>query len=143
MNEEKFDNFLENRYKKELKWYDDKSVLYKRLTYFFQISIVIFASTIPIVAIIDVKIITVILSSLIAVFMGISNFCKFEEKWHNYRTTCEMLKKEHSFYDFKIGDYEDADDPEQLFAKRVEALISSEHTRWLTIEKNKKKKTTC
>lgn len=143
MDAAKFKQYLTNRYEKQLAWYDEKSVLNKRLAYFFQIPVILFASLLPIFTVVDFKLITIILSSLIAIFIGIFNFCKFEEKWHNYRTTCEMLKKEFYLYDSKIEAYEDVDDPEQTFVKRVEALISTEHTKWLTIEKNKKKETTC
>jgi hypothetical protein len=64
---------------------------------------------------------------------------KFEENWINYRTTCETLKKEIHFYHAGIGEYEDSEDKEALFIKRVEALISRENTLWLTTVEEKQK----
>lgn len=76
---------------------------------------------------------------MVAIFVGISNFGKFGENWHNYRTTCETLRKELSYYQAKINDYKDSTSPEELFAQRVESIISVENTKWLTIENGKKK----
>jgi hypothetical protein len=69
--------------------------------------------------------------------MGISNFGKFEEKWQNYRTTCELLKKEQYYFKSRINDYKTAEFPEELFVERIESLISVEHTKWAAIEKEK------
>jgi hypothetical protein len=139
MVDEEFNKYVEGRYKEQVAWYDKNSILYKRLNYLFQIPTLFIASIIPVFAVLEEKWITVILSAIMAVFVGITNFCKFEEKWHSYRTTCETLKKEIYFYNSKIGEYQDADNPETLFIQRVESTISREHTQWLTIEKSKKK----
>lgn len=74
-----------------------------------------------------------------AIFIGIINYSKFEEKWHNYRFTCERLKKELFFYKGKIDAYKNTDDPEGLFIQRVESITSDEHSQWITIEKTKKR----
>lgn len=139
MNKKEFGKYLKERYEVQVKWYDDRSILYKRLNYLFQIPTIFVSAIIPIFAVLEEKWITVILSAMVAVFIGISNFCKFEEKWHNYRTTCETLRKELYYYQSKINDYKGAVSPEDLFVQRVESTISTEHTKWLTIEKTKKK----
>lgn len=140
MKEKEFSKYLKERYNDQVYWYDRKSILHKRLNYVFQIPTIFIAAIIPIFAILEEKWITVVLSAILAVFVGINNFCKFEEKWHNYRTTCETLKKELYYCRSRINEYRDTKEPEELFIERVESIISSEHTRWLTIEKKEKKK---
>jgi hypothetical protein len=133
-----FDKYLVERYDKQVKWYDDKSILNKRLADIFQISIIFLAAITPVLAALDLKWPTIISSSLIAAVSGIFRYCKFDELWHNYRTICETLRKEKNFYDFKINDYQDAEKPEKVFIERVEHLISQENTEWFSIVKKEK-----
>lgn len=129
MNKKDFENFVDGRYKDQIKWYDDKSKLNKHLNYLFKIPVIIVSAVIPIFAVLEQKWITVVFSATVAILVGISNFSKFEENWQNYRTTCETLKKELSFYRAKINDYKDSASPEELFVQRVESIISVENTK--------------
>jgi len=139
MKKGEFETYVEERYSGQVNWYDGRSALFKRLNYIFQIPTISIAAIIPIFAVLEDKWTTVILSAILAILIGILNFGKFEEKWHNYRTTCETLKKEFYFYKSKIDEYGDTDEPEQLFVRRIESTISKEHAGWLIIEKGKKK----
>jgi len=135
------DDYIKGRYNEQVKWYDNQSIFNKRLNYGFQIPTIIFSAIIPVFAILEQKWITVILSAIVAILIGISNYFKFEEKWHNYRNTCEILRKELYYYQFKINDYKNSTSPEELFVQKVEAIISTEHTKWQAIEKTEKKYT--
>jgi hypothetical protein len=139
MSKRDFNKYLKERYEDQVNWYDSKSILYKRLNYIFQVSTIVIGPIVPILALLDFKWETVLLSAMMAILIEILNFGKFEEKWHSYRTTCETLKKEKHYYQQKVNEYRDATDPEGLFVERVESLISREHTKWVTIEKGKKK----
>ena len=78
------------------------------------------------------------ISSLFVGFgFGILKLCKFEELWHNYRTTCETLKNEKIQYDIKIGIYDKADNPEKTFVERAQTIISKETTIWSSTVKKK------
>ena len=85
------------------------------------------------------KTLSLMTSVLVAILATSLKTFKFEENWINYRTTCETLKKEVHFYYARIGEYEDSEDKEALFVKRVEALISRENTLWLTTVEEKQK----
>jgi len=141
MNREEFDKYLNERYKPELKWYDTKSASNKKWSYGFQLSIIVIAAIVPIFAALELKWITVILSAFVAAATGIFSYCKFEDHWHNYRTTCETLKKEKYYYDSKSGEYQEAENPEKIFVERVEDLISRENTRWASIRRKAKEET--
>ena len=133
-----FDKYLVERYDIEVKWYDKKSILNKRLADIFQILIILLAAITPVFAALELKWFTIVSSSLIAAISGIFRYCKFDELWHNYRTICETLRKEKNFYDFKLNDYQDAEYPEKVFIERVESLISQENTKWFSIVKKDK-----
>jgi hypothetical protein len=138
MKKEEFDKWIDNRYNPQVKWYDEKSNRYKNLTHAFQIPIIVLAAVTPIFAALEYKEITIMSSALVTAGIGILKYCKFEELWHNYRTTCEALKTEKAYYDMKIGIYESVDKPENHFVERVESIFSKEHIRWESAIKEKK-----
>jgi|Deesub1362A_J573_1020465.scaffolds.fasta_scaffold05925_1 hypothetical protein len=138
LDKEKFHEYIKERYEPQVKWYDKKSILNKRLTYLFQIPIIIMAAITPIFAALEYKSLTIMLSASVAAGTGILKYCKFEEHWHNYRTTCETLKKEMIHYKYKIDVYSGVDDPEKLFIKRIESIISQENKKWVYTVKSEK-----
>ena len=138
MEKEKFKNFFDGRYKQQIEWYDQKAISNKKWNNFFQILVIVIAAILPVSAVLEFKWPTVILSAIVAIGTGILKFCKFEEHWHNYRSTCEMLKKEESYYNAKIGEYKNHTEPEELFVERAESLISQAHTKWdASVKKSK------
>ena len=138
MKKGEFNKFLEGRYKGQVNWYDQKAISNKKWNNILQILVIIIAATLPVSAVLEFKWPTIALSIIVAIGTGILKFCKFEEHWHNYRTTCETLKKEKSYYDAKIGEYKAHAEPEELFVERVESLISQAHTKWDTAIKKSK-----
>lgn len=131
MDADKFEEYLKDRYQDQIDWYNKKSILNKRLYYAIQIPIIIIGVIVPVSAsIAENKWYTIILSAIVAAGIAILKFGRFEEHWHNYRSTCETLKKEKYFYDAKTGDYQHCDDPEQAFVENVENQISQAHTKW-------------
>jgi len=142
MNKERFDKYIRDRYEPQVRWYDKKSILNKRLTYLFQIPIITMAAITPVFAALEYKELTIIFSACVAAGFGILKFCKFEDHWHNYRTTCETLRKEIVHYKTQTDVYNTADEPEKLFVERVESIISKENIKWVstTIENREKNK---
>lgn len=143
MNKQKFDEYIRTRYKTQLNWYDERSILNKRLTYLLQIPVLILAAITPILATLEYKTITIIFSAFVAVGLVVLKFCKFEGLWHTYRTTCERLKMEKVHHDMLTDVYAKAENPDKLFVERVESVISKEHTIWVeTVAKTEKKNNT-
>ncbi|MBA7611356.1 hypothetical protein ES703_18579 [subsurface metagenome] len=138
MNKNEFKKYVKNRYNPQVRWYDNKSNFNKKLTYLFQIPIIAMAAIIPIFAALEYKVLTIIFSASVAAGIGILKFCKFEELWHNYRTTCETLKREMIRYKMRTDIYDKVDDPEKLFIDRVESIISKENIEWISAGREKK-----
>lgn len=146
MNQKSFDDYLKSRYEKQVAWYSNKSALNKRWFLGVSIYIVIISTIVPILMLVldtsflATKLFIAVLSSTVAIAVGINNLLKFQDNWISYRTTSETLKKERSFFLGHVGDYAQASDKEALFIERVEATISRENSLWLTTQQTEKDK---
>ena len=133
MQDADFENYLKDRYEREIRWYDRRAVqnqIAYRLTQAYAIAA---AVAVPVLLRVDDMNLLVIsaLAGSIAGVQGVSALCKFHETWLNYRTTAETIRKEIHFYRAGIDEYATANDTKALFVKRVESLISRENTMWL------------
>ncbi len=135
MEQELFEEYLKERYEKEIKWYDTKSVKNKRLYYWFQWGALIIS---PLVAVLvaflpeEIKWVTATIAAILAIITAALKAFKYQENWLNFRTIAESLKKEKHFYDAELNDYSNSNDKEAVFVERVEALISKENSLWIT-----------
>jgi hypothetical protein len=57
---------------------------------------------------------------------------QYQQNWITYRSTAEALKHEKFLYLARAAHYASAAKPQALLAERVEALVSQEHTRWVS-----------
>jgi len=142
MRKKEFNNYLGKRYYPQIKWFDNKSVFYKRWTHIFQILIIVLSSVTPVFAALEYKILTIITAAIVAVATGILKYTKFEELWRNYRVICEILKREKYNHDFNIGVYKNESNPDKLFIERVESILSKQNEEWVSLieKKNYKKR---
>lgn len=141
MNQEEFKEYLKNRYCDQIKWYDEKATYNEKMHKSLETIVIILAVITPILLVLDVcryewlRWVACGLSGIVAMVASLVRALKYHENWINYRTTCKTLRKEIHYYDAKLYDYRDAEDPEALFVERVEALISRENTLWLVSQK--------
>ncbi len=136
-----FAHYLKSRYEDQLDFYGRRSAVNKWIYCICTLLIIVFSLSVPIVIAYGFhRDILVVVSSLVAILSSVIAAFRFHEKWMNYRSTAELLKRERPLYDSEVGPYENAVDREALFVKRVEALISREHIEWLSIWDEKKKK---
>lgn len=131
MNEKEY---LSDRIEDQIDWYDKKSQGAQRWFKFLRLLEIMAAIAIPLIAgfgeePFPTKFAVGMLGGLIAFISAVLSLCQFQEKWTEYRTTSESLKHEKFLYLTKADPYQN-DAPFQLFAKRVESLISKENSRW-------------
>ena len=139
MEGQEFEEYLKERYKRQVQWYDNKSAQNKRYYQWLQWTVIIISASVPalVASIPTWKWITVTLSIILAIATAALKTFKFQENWVNYRTIAETLKKEKHYYDAEAGEYATATDKRQLFVEIVEALISRENTLWMTIHRRR------
>ena len=148
MERKEFEQYLNDRYFKEIDWYDHKAIVNQKRYKMAQWILIILSAITPILIGIESvskeKIpwliwIPLITATIVAVLTSAMKTFKYQENWLNYRTTCETLRKEIHLYNAGIGDYTEVADKEAVFVERVESLISRENTIWLTVQKKKEK----
>ncbi len=140
MNKTEFDEYVDGRYKSQVKWYSEKSSRNKKWYVGFQWGLIICSALTPILILLEPysNLVPTIASVFVAIMATSLKTFKYQENWLSYRTIAESLKKEKHFYDAKLYEYADASDKEALFVERVEALISRENTKWIEIHKSEK-----
>lgn len=138
-----FERYLEERYQEQVTWYGKKSSLNKRYYQVCQWVAIVTSTSIPVLVVSisgDYKWITAGLSVILAVVTNALKTFKIQENWLNYRTIAETLKKEKHYYDASAAEYASVENREQHFVERVEAIISTENTHWMTLHQRKENK---
>lgn len=135
--------YLSERYCKEIQFYDNRAIKYKKYYHYFQWVVIILLPIVPVLVSTlenDYKIITIIVSIILAICTTSLKTFKYQENWLNYRTIAETMKKEKYYFDANIGEYSNVREKNALFVERVESLISRENTLWINTSKQKAKK---
>lgn len=144
MDEKQFEEYVVNRYRDQIAWYDQKSLWNQRWYNRLQTGVIVFSSITPVLIAIDfcatsslLKWLPIVTSIIVSLLSATIQLFKFQEHWINYRTTAESLKKEWYYYMANIGEYAHAEEKESVFVNRVESLISRENTIWFTTNKER------
>lgn len=139
------DNYLNDRLEDQIRWYDKKSQCNQKLYRVLRGVEIIAAALIPLLVgyvaqdSVYLKITVGVLGVLVAIIAGLLSLGRFQELWIEYRVTCESLKHEKYLFLTKTDPY-DEDNPFPLLVKRVESLISREHTNWAQYMKKSDRK---
>ena len=129
--------YITQRLNDQIGWYERKSFSnqywYKwlRMAQFVTAALVTFCTAYLTSAIPLTKIVIGLFGVSIAVITATLDLFRFQERWIEYRTTCESLKKEKILFQTDSEPY--TSDPRsnfRLLVQRVEALISKEHSNW-------------
>lgn len=131
------DDYIEERLKSQIKWYDSKSIHHKKRYMWCKFIAIVCTSLIPIIAISSLphfKIIAIILSSIIGITESINWLNNDHTNWIKYRKTCESLKHEFYAYSTTTGVYKNEIEPGKLLVQRTESIISDENVNWANIQ---------
>ncbi|WP_421920267.1 DUF4231 domain-containing protein [Marinifilum sp.] len=145
------EEYIDKRLVDQINWYDKKSIKNQKTFRLLRIIEIIAAALIPFISGITINNINSgefiiyftsflgVLITIIASYIALGNH---QEKWIEYRTTCESLKKELFLFETKVMPY-DTDISFPLLVKRVETIISKENTNWsiYSLNDNSKKET--
>lgn len=142
MNQEEY---LKNRVDHRINWYDRKSCFNQNWFKRLQVIAILSASTIPFLTgyssgeDVSIRVCIGILGLMVAAITAVLSLYKFQENWHEYRTTCESLTHEKYLYLTNTEPY-DIPEPFPLLVQRVEMLISKENSMWSHHVATKKEK---
>jgi hypothetical protein len=134
-------SYKENRLEDQINWYSHKAQHNKINFRLCQIIILVAGSIIPIINVVGfgdiaTRIISSVVGAIIVIATGITQLEKYHENWIIYRTTSELLKKEKYFFENSAGEYykiKEEGEKSKLLVERVEAIVSSETSKYFTI----------
>jgi hypothetical protein len=137
--------YIENRFKDQLEWYEKHAKSSMIKFYLFQVVIVFFGAIIPIINVLPtggdlnpiIKVSSAICGGIIVAATGLLQLTKAYENWINYRNTAEQLKQEYHLFELKAEDYSDKKAPnkdlkERVFVEKVESIIRLEGKKYLS-----------
>lgn len=144
MDQATFDNYVKSRYQDQIDWYDRKAIENQRAYKRLQMLTIVSSSLTPVILVAHFVVghtdysnrvnWLALITSAVAAFssMALKNF-KYEDKYFNYRGTCELLRGEIYLYQAGTGEYKTAADPRALFVEKIEGLISREHAAFQSL----------
>jgi hypothetical protein len=139
--------YIDNRFKEQLKWYDDHARSSLRKYYACQVIIVFFGALIPIINVLaptttdgygyPIRLLSSFFGGTIIVATGLLQLTKAYENWISYRSTTEQLKQEYQLFALKAEEYSDEKTPNKdskgkLFVEKVESLIRLEGKKYVS-----------
>jgi hypothetical protein len=134
--------YLDQRVKDQIDWYDKKSGWHKKRFLYLKIIEMILALAIPFLTgyitteDVGLKVTVGFIGVVVAATAGIITLFKFQENWIQYRTVAESLKHEKFLFITRSGPYKGtASFPD--FVERFESYISKENSQWASYIKPK------
>lgn len=117
----------------QIRWYDTKSISAQRWYKRTKIAELVLAALVPLFAFLN-PILTAVSGAGIVLLEGLGQLNQWAQTWITYRSTCEALRHEKYSFLGKSGVYADVNDEAatKLLVERVEALISTEHAKWIS-----------
>ncbi len=121
------------RLESQIRWYDSKSQHAQRWYKRTKIIEVACASFVPLMANLNGTT-TAVLGAAVLILEALQQLNQWHSNWITYRSTCESLRHEKYSFLGGSGTY-DGLEPEtarKTLVERVEALISTEHSKWIS-----------
>lgn len=121
------------RLEQEICWYDEKSGLAQRLFKGFKIAEFVLSALVPVTAFWNSGL-TAAIGAGAVVLEGLQQLNQWQHNWITYRSTCEALRHEKYSYLGRSGPYDGMNDAvaRKTLVERTEALISTEHAKWIS-----------
>lgn len=127
-------DYIKNRVDSQIDWFDTKSTLNQKRYKLLKLLELLCAVSIPILLnyftyFKCLNLLVSLISTAIVVIAGLFGIYKFEEGWIQYRTTCELLKREKHLFLTRTAHY-NIKEPFPLFVIRIEDILSAENRSW-------------
>lgn len=129
------DKYFEERVDEQIKYYNSKSTLNKKYYNFLKAAQIVLSLVIPLLsgfvspATNYLKYVIGGVGFIVALITGLLNLFKYKDKWTEYRSITETLKREKFLFLAKAGMY-NSEQAFDKFVQRIEELISKENTAW-------------
>ena len=135
---EKEERYLKERLEGQIVWYDKKSIFCQKCYKYTKIVIGLCAISLSPLAVLKVQYtdsLLVLIGALMAVLEYFPSINHFQERWLQYRTTCESLRREQQLYITQSDIYFDNSNAFHLLVERCENIIKFENYNWREFSK--------
>ena len=147
-NKMSIEKYISDRLDDQIKYYDLKSIEYKKKPENISLATIIISALIALVpAFIDIlpnckgiiTFLSALLAATITVLQTIDKLKKYNDLFYQFRMTCEKLKQEKELYLYQSGEYKRTDEMtnEQLFVERCESIMATENGTWAQLNEKK------
>lgn len=147
-NKMSIEKYINDRLDDQIKYYDLKSIEYKKKHENISLATIIISTLIALVpAFIDIlpnckgiiTFLSALLAATITVLQAIDKLKKYNDLFYQFRMTCEKLKQEKELYLYQSGEYKRTDEMtnEQLFVERCESIMATENGTWAQLNEKK------
>jgi hypothetical protein len=127
------ETYLKERVEEQIAWYDRRAAFNKRWFISLRAVEIAAAATVPFLSGFAgnprIGATVGIIGIIITLCAGLTHLCQFQERWIEYRTTAEALKKEKFLFVTKTEPY-DGDEAFPILVQRMETLVSKENVTW-------------
>ena len=122
-----------DRLDSQIKYYDDRCVSAQRSFKSIKFLEILAAAGIPVCAHYFPEAISALGASIL-VFEALLHINQWQHNWVTYRSTCEALRHEKYTFLGRAGPYDglDGESAKKSLVDRVESLISTEHSKWIS-----------
>lgn len=129
------------RLEDQICWYDKRSLSNQKWFKYVKIIEIGSAALVPLAATFN-SWVAGLLGVAIIILEGLLHLNQYHHNWVIYRSTCEALKHEKFLYLGRTGPYDLVDEEAlKVLVERTEALISTEHSKWVFSREKAKQKT--
>jgi len=128
-----------DRLEEQISWCDQKSQQTQFRYKACKFVVLVASAIIPLVSLAGnagFEYFTASLGVIIIISEGLVHLNQYHHHWIAYRSTCESLKHEKFLYLAGAGPYSNVENLDKLLAERMESLISQEHTKWVSVQRN-------
>jgi uncharacterized protein DUF4231 len=126
-------SYLKERVEDQIAWYDRKAAFNKRWFISLRTIEIAAAAIVPFLSGFMVHpwigATVGVIGIVITLCAGVTHLCQFQERWVEYRSTAEALKKERFLFVTRTEPYH-ADDAFPILVQRIETVASKENVMW-------------
>lgn len=124
----------------QIRWYDSKSGQAQRYYKNVKVAEFVLSAAVPFTAMLHGPT-TAVLGLGAVLLEGLQQLNQWQHNWITYRSTCEALRHEKYSYLGSSGVYDglSADEARKVLVERVESLISTEHSKWISQQEYQRK----
>jgi hypothetical protein len=141
-------HYIEFRWHAQWEWYDKRASQAKRQYQRLQVLISVGAVIVPVLISFQppsswetalpgindsLRVLTVIISGIVAALAVFENVYKYGDNWRNFRGAAEELLREKALYDVRSGPYRKTKTPFQLFVQRCEEIMTKQNGSFLQL----------